>query len=114
MRVRVGDLVHVDVAGRSVAIGLTEAPDVDRAAHASAAAAGVSADLAAPMPGQVLSVHVAPGALVVAGDPVVTLEAMKMEHVVATPIDGAVTELLAAPGDQVVRGQRLATIDPPP
>ena len=39
----------------------------------------------APMPGAVLTIHAAVGAVVAAGDPVVTLEAMKMEHVVAAP-----------------------------
>jgi acetyl-CoA/propionyl-CoA carboxylase, biotin carboxylase, biotin carboxyl carrier protein len=112
--VRVGDRVHVDVAGRSVAIGLAPAPDVDRAAHASATASGVSADVVAPMPGQVLTVHAGAGAALAAGDPVVTLEAMKMEHVVVAPIDGRLADLAVAPGDQVVRGQRLATVEPAP
>ena len=60
-------------------------PDVDRAARAAAAHghAGGSADLVAPMPGAVLTVHVVAGDAVEAGDPIVTLEAMKMEHVVA-------------------------------
>ena len=46
-----------------------------------------------------------------AGDPVVTLEAMKMEHIVAASIDGTVTDLHVRPAEQVVRGQALATIE---
>jgi biotin carboxyl carrier protein len=63
------------------------------------------------MPGAVLALHVAPGQAVVAGDPVVTLEAMKMEHVVAAPAAGRVGEVTVAVGDQVVRGQSLATLE---
>ena len=66
------------------------------------------------MPGSVLAVHVDVGADVDAGDPVVTLEAMKMEHAVVATQAGRVTELLVAPADQVTRGQRLAVIGPAP
>jgi biotin carboxyl carrier protein len=45
------------------------------------------------------------------GDPVVTLEAMKMEHVVAAPAGGRVAEVAVAVGDQVVRGQSLASLE---
>ncbi len=48
---------------------------------------------------------------VAAGDPIVTLEAMKMEHLVAAPIDGTVTDLRVRSAEQVVRGQALATIE---
>ena len=64
------------------------------------------------MPGAVLTVHAAVGESVSAGDPIVTLEAMKMEHVVVAPIDGRLTELLVRPADQVTRGQDLALIEP--
>nr|MBA2372909.1 acetyl-CoA carboxylase biotin carboxyl carrier protein subunit [Chloroflexota bacterium] len=69
-------------------------------------------ELVAPMPGQVLTVHVAAGSVVGAGDPVVTLEAMKMEHVVVSPLAGRIGALDVAVGDQVSRGDRLATIEP--
>jgi biotin carboxyl carrier protein len=64
------------------------------------------------MPGNVLAVHVAVGVVVEAGDPIVTLEAMKMEHIVAAPVSGTVGELGARPADQVVRGQVLAVVEP--
>jgi excisionase family DNA binding protein len=108
-----GDAVHVDVAGRSVSFRLAPPPDVDRAARAAARAGTAdSAELIAPMPGAVLRVHVQAGDRVEAGDPVVTLEAMKMEHVVAAPIAGRVAEVLVRPADQVTRGQLLGTIEP--
>ena len=59
----------------------------------------------------VLAVHAAVGDTVDAGAPVVTLEAMKMEHVVAARAAGRITELGVRPGDQVMRGQALATIE---
>jgi biotin carboxyl carrier protein len=64
------------------------------------------------MPGGIVAVHRRSGEAVQAGDPLVTLEAMKMEHVVAAPVAGAVTELSARVGDQVRRGQRLAIVEP--
>ena len=49
------------------------------------------------MPGAVLAVHVAVGATVEAGDPVVTLEAMKMEHAVVATQPRPVTEHRSSP-----------------
>ena len=46
------------------------------------------------------------------GDPVVTLEAMKMEHVVTAPIAGRVTEVTIRVADQVSRGALLVVIEP--
>jgi len=108
-----GDVAHLDIGGRSVAFRLAPAPDVDRAARAAAAHAhaGGSAELVAPMPGAVVTVHVALGESVEVGDPIVTLEAMKMEHVVVASSPGRVTELRVGARDQVARGQLLATIE---
>jgi acetyl-CoA/propionyl-CoA carboxylase biotin carboxyl carrier protein len=115
--VAVDGVAHVDVAGRSVAFRLAAAPDVDRAGAAArlgpgSGVAGGPATLIAPMPGAVLTVHVRIGSQVQAGDPVVTLEAMKMEHVVVAPVDGRLTELRVQPADQVTRGQELGLIEP--
>ncbi|HKB28246.1 MAG TPA: acetyl-CoA carboxylase biotin carboxyl carrier protein subunit, partial [Candidatus Limnocylindrales bacterium] len=110
--VRVGDTVFVDLAGRSVPIRLAPPPDVDRAARTAASHHGGPAELVAPMPGAVIAVHRTPGERVEAGDAVVTLEAMKMEHVVHAPVGGTVAELAVRPGDQVVRGQTLAIVEP--
>ena len=109
----VDDVVHVDIGGRSVSFRVAPPPDVDRAARAAAShhPFGGSAEVVAPMPGAVLTVHVTVGAIVAAGDPIVTLEAMKMEHVVVAPVDGCVTELAVRPADQVTRGQSLAGIE---
>ena len=110
--VRVGDTVHLDLAGRSVAFSLATPPDVDRAARAAARSRGTGpVELVAPMPGRVISVHAAVGDTVQTGDPVVTLEAMKMEHAVVAPIAGRVAELSVSTADQVVRGQTLAVVE---
>jgi acetyl-CoA/propionyl-CoA carboxylase biotin carboxyl carrier protein len=111
--VRTGDVVHLDVEGRSVAIRVAPPPDVDRTAAAAAAHAtgGGPSEVVAPMPGSVVALHVAPGEHVEAGDPIVTLEAMKMEHVVAASGPGRVAELAVGLAAQVIRGQVLARID---
>jgi acetyl-CoA/propionyl-CoA carboxylase biotin carboxyl carrier protein len=108
-----GEVVHVDVAGRSVEIRLAPPPDVDRAArHAATSTHAGNAEIVAPMPGSVISVHRKAGDRVEAGDAIVTLEAMKMEHAVLAPVDGTVTEIGVRAGDQVARGQILAVVEP--
>jgi len=67
--------------------------------------------LVAPMPGGVVLVRVAAGDRVEAGTVLVTLEAMKMEHVVRAPVAGTVRELRVAVGDQVDTGDVLVVID---
>jgi len=114
--VHAGDTVYLDLAGRSTAFRLAPPPDVDAAARAAVAhgVAGLTgpAEIVAPMPGAVLFVHVAPGAVVAMGDPIVTIEAMKMEHLVTAPIPGHVLDLRVRPADQVARGQLLAIVEP--
>jgi acetyl-CoA/propionyl-CoA carboxylase biotin carboxyl carrier protein len=108
----VGDTAHVDVAGLSVPFRPAPPPDVTRAASQAASHAGGPVELVAPMPGVVLAIDVAVGGDVVAGEPVVTLEAMKMEHGVVAPIAGRLAELRVAAGDQVTRGQVLGVVEP--
>jgi biotin carboxyl carrier protein len=66
----------------------------------------------APMPGRILAVEASIGARVEAGDPVVVLEAMKMEHAVSAPVSGMVTGIDVQVGEQVERGRRLAVVEP--
>ena len=106
-------VAHLDVAGRSVPFRLAPAPDVDRAARAAAShAGGGQVEIVAPMPGSILAIHGAVGRAVDAADPIVTLEAMKMEHAVPSPIAGSIAELRVRPGDQVARGDVLAVVEP--
>ena len=111
--IRAVDAAHVDVDGRSIAFRVAPPPDVDRAAKAASAhaAGGGPAEVLAPMPGAVLAIHVAVGDDVAEGGPLITLEAMKMEHAASSPRAGRVTELLVRVGDQVVRGQLLAMVE---
>ncbi|MCV7237430.1 ATP-binding protein [Mycolicibacterium celeriflavum] len=66
--------------------------------------------LLAPMPGSVLRTGAAVGDAVTAGQPLVWLEAMKMEHTVTAPADGVLTELNVEPGQQVDVGFVLARV----
>ena len=65
------------------------------------------------MPGKVLKLAVGEGATVSAGDVLVVLEAMKMEHELVAPAAGTVAELRVAEGDQVDAGSALAIISEP-
>ncbi len=82
------------------------AASLDRAAHAGADS------LTAPMPGTVTVVKVAVGDEVSAGQSLLVVEAMKMEHVVSAPHAGTVAELDVAPGTTVAMDQVLAVITP--
>ena len=66
-----------------------------------------SGGFAAPMPGVVLEVRAEPGETVCAGQTLVVLEGMKMEHRVKAATDGVVSEILVAVGDQVDSGAAL-------
>jgi len=66
--------------------------------------------LLAPMPGLVLRVLAEVGAVVTAGQPLLVLEAMKMEQTVSAPASGVVAELRAKAGEQVSTGQVLAVL----
>jgi 3-methylcrotonyl-CoA carboxylase alpha subunit len=76
-----------------------------------AAAAGDGAILA-PMPGKVIAVDVAEGDTVTAGQRLMVLEAMKMEHALTAPFDGTVTELAATEGGQVQVEAVLCVVEP--
>ncbi|CQD16011.1 acetyl-/propionyl-coenzyme A carboxylase subunit alpha [Mycolicibacterium conceptionense] len=101
---RYGDQVFVDSALGPVALtALPRFPDPDDAvAHGS---------LLAPMPGSVVRVGATVGDTVTAGQPLIWLEAMKMEHTIAAPEDGVLTELNVAAGQQVEVGAVLARVE---
>lgn len=71
----------------------------------------VAGSLLAPMPGQVVSISVAPGDAVAEGDVLLVLEAMKMEHSIRAPQAGVVSAVNFAVGDRVEEGAVLAAIE---
>jgi pyruvate carboxylase subunit A/propionyl-CoA carboxylase alpha chain len=68
--------------------------------------------LLAPMPGAVTRIGAQVGETVSAGQPVVWMEAMKMEHSVTAPADGVIAEIAVAVGHQVELGDVLARVEP--
>ncbi|KFF96451.1 acetyl-COA carboxylase [Streptomyces scabiei] len=89
--------------------------DHDPVAAALTGAAHAGADsLTAPMPGTVTVVKVGVGDEVAAGQSLLVVEAMKMEHVVCAPHAGTVTELDVTPGTTVAMDQVLAVVEPHP
>jgi propionyl-CoA carboxylase alpha chain len=89
--------------------GLTSARLREQPRFTDPADAVASGSLLAPMPGSVVRVAVEDGATVAAGDPVLVLEAMKMQHTISAPSDGVVTDLVAV-GTQVAAGDVLAVV----
>ena len=66
----------------------------------------------APMPGRIIAIDVGGGQIVVKGQRLLTLEAMKMEHALLAPFDGTVEELAATVGAQVAERTTLARLVP--
>ncbi|GAA4881812.1 acetyl/propionyl/methylcrotonyl-CoA carboxylase subunit alpha [Actinomycetospora straminea] len=86
----------------------------ERLRAARTAAGGADGPLTAPMPGTVTAVEVAEGDHVTAGQRLVVVEAMKMEHVVSAPTDGVVKDLAAKAGAAVALDAPLVTVVPDP
>lgn len=79
---------------------------LDRLGLSNAAASKVN-ELKAPMPGLIVEVRVQPGQEVQKGDPLLVLEAMKMENILKAPADGIVGSIKVGPRDNVQKGQVL-------
>ncbi|HEX5691465.1 MAG TPA: acetyl-CoA carboxylase biotin carboxyl carrier protein subunit, partial [Roseiflexaceae bacterium] len=69
------------------------------------------AGLEAPMPGTIIKIYIQEGQQVAAHQPLIVLEAMKIEHVVAAPHSGVVRRLHASEGALVARGAVLIELD---
>jgi acetyl-CoA carboxylase biotin carboxylase subunit len=78
--------------------------------HPAPHAASQQASANSPMPGKVLKILVEKGQKVAAGDPLIILEAMKMEHTMRAAFDGVVESILVRDGEVVGPGQLLAQI----
>jgi geranyl-CoA carboxylase alpha subunit len=88
--------------------------DLTLAAPASAAAGGSDGKVRAAMNGRVVAVLVKQGERVEAGQPVMTLEAMKMEHVHTAPVSGTISAIDVTEGEQVTTGKIVVEIEPNP
>jgi geranyl-CoA carboxylase alpha subunit len=102
-----GALLHLAYRGASWSVR-----DLTRAPAAPAGSAAGDGSVRAAMSGRVVTVEVEAGATVAPGQPVVTLEAMKMEHVHRAGVGGRVRVVGIGPGDQVAAGQVLVEIEP--
>jgi len=101
---RYGEQIFVDSPlGPVQLVALPRFPDPD--------AAVAQGSLLAPMPGSVRRGGAAVGDTVTAGQPLIWLEAMKMEHTVTAPSDGVLAELNVEAGQQVEVGAVLARVD---
>ena len=102
---RDGDRLYILHRGATMAVR-----DLTLAAPVSAAAAGGDGKVRAAMNGRVVAVLVKPGEQVAAGQPVMTLEAMKMEHVHTAGVAGTVSAIDVAEGEQVTTGRIVVEI----
>jgi geranyl-CoA carboxylase alpha subunit len=102
---RDGDRLYVLHRGVTIAVR-----DLTLAAPVSAAAAGGDGKVRAAMNGRVVALLVKPGEQVAAGQPVMTLEAMKMEHVHTAGVAGTVSSIDVAEGEQVTTGRIVVEI----
>ena len=95
---KVGDVWWVHIDGHIFCIEKTEAGSVDGDSDGG---------MTAPMPGKILEVKVADGQTVEAGELLLVMEAMKMEHRIVAPTDGVVAKVNFSMGDQVQQGDIL-------
>jgi geranyl-CoA carboxylase alpha subunit len=103
---RDGDRLYFLHHGVTVAVR-----DLTLAVPVSAAAVGGDGKVRAAMNGRVVAVLVRPGEQVAAGQPVMTLEAMKMEHVHTADLAGKVLAIDVAEGEQVTTGKIVVEIE---
>jgi acetyl/propionyl-CoA carboxylase alpha subunit len=103
-----GDLVHVHLDGAAWTIRYHD-PVERHAAHHGGAADDVAQ---APMPGTVVSVHVADGQQVARGDTLVVIESMKLETAIKAARDGVVATVHVAAGQSFDRAAALVTLAP--
>jgi biotin carboxyl carrier protein len=80
-------------------------------AHEGEGASSLHGTLMSPMPGKIVRINAGVGDIVKAGDVVMVMEAMKMEHSIRAPCDGTIMEMNHAVGDIVGDGHALAAVD---
>ena len=98
-------------SGAPVAAAPKAAPAAPAPKAAAPAAAAGAVAVTASVPGKVFKVEASVGQAVKAGDPIIILEAMKMEIPVVAPQDGTVASIDVAVGDAVESGDSLASLN---
>ena len=112
---REGDAWRVLVGGKEYSI------QVDGGAHSETGRGSAgrsrgrkrSGTIASPIPGKVVTMHVAVGAQVEEGEVLLLLEAMKMQNEIQSPIQGPVSQVKCESGDSVEANVPLVIIEPP-
>jgi 3-methylcrotonyl-CoA carboxylase alpha subunit len=104
-----GDAVEVSADGRDWLLSVEPPPDVEHTSHSGTTRTGAKT-ITAPLTGVVVKVNVSEGDAVRAQQPLVILEAMKMEHTLAAPLDATVKRIAAKPGDLVQAGAVLVEL----
>jgi 3-methylcrotonyl-CoA carboxylase alpha subunit len=102
---RIGDEIVLFDRGNALTVS---APVFGDGAGSGGASDGA---LRAPMPGKIVAAPAKPGDAVTKGQPIVVLEAMKMEHALVAPFDGVVGEIGVSVGDQVAADAVLARVE---
>jgi biotin carboxyl carrier protein len=103
------DSLEAWAGGRRYQVAVSDARDRSTRSRKSGAAGPV--ELRAQMPGKVITVLVAPGASVHAGQGLIVVEAMKMQNEVKSPKDGVVSKIYAAAGSTVAAGEALLVVE---
>jgi propionyl-CoA carboxylase alpha chain len=116
--------IDAEIDGRRLRVRVTRAQDriviqsgrgdlelVVRPRFVLPGSSGPSGGLVAPMPGKVILLNVQVGQKVSAGETLLVLEAMKMEHPIRAPQDGVVVEIKVAAGEQVENGALLLVVE---
>lgn len=100
---------YLAVAGRSYVMRHEPEGEIVVASGAHHHASGI---IEAPMPGNIVAVHVKTGDAVTSGTPLVVLESMKMQNEITSPVDGTVKTVTCSAGDQVGYGEVIFEITP--
>ena len=107
-RAALGDTQWVRLGGQTFEVAIDDP-------FSRSAARGVAQDaIAAPMPGAVVSVHRHAGDSVTRGEPVVTIESMKLQTALPAPRDGVIADILCAEGATFDKGAVIVTLEPAP
>lgn len=105
-------VLHLQVNGKKAEVALSSEIDqlLKRLGMANIGVKKVG-EVKAPMPGLIHSINVSPGSSVSKGDPILILEAMKMENILKSPTDGIVKSVNVQPGDSVDKGAVLISFE---